>query len=910
MDILCILQANLKKASPEGEVVCEDPPSFFESPPPTTLPEEMDADAECGVAGRQLSPSWQGPSTDALSPSPSNLETARSKALPLSQLKSVSIKKLSLNRRKITSPSTRRSDPPPPHTSNEQGASHSTTQQGGKVKRMKMDGDTNEPLHSSRKGGAKQGNVSPVIVEDNSPPLQHKGSLKDGSLTPTQNQPAGSKRKGLEGESSTPTQPASSKGSGVGGKRPPIAGTGDAEADTPPLPSVHSRRQLAITTTKLPVSDRREAGTGRAMKLSRPARRNLSLSYNKKLGDRRQKIKVLIKPVNCDETIEIDRKVLSDSPPATSPVKKASKIVQKKVGIDEPPPLATAGNTERPLDSTLKETDPTTDEMVERGVDGAVEAAGPTEGVETPRMSEDSDSDVTTGGVKPEGAGDLSSCESEAAAPDTHMEMGEASPPNSQTKVNDTIFSSTADGKLQSDNLDEHQPKKIKLDNSENVSTSFKAKKRTVQDLRAHPPPVVFAEGKIPPAQYSKVILGSFNSYFSQLAEAQRQVLYRVRWGEPLKCSAKQPGRKRSSRRMDSHLKLSLKLGSPRVRRLSDSDFSLSEFSPSNKKQHSLLPVSPSCGGSGAHLETEEDLNDVENASVDGRGEITPPGHPDVGFKESPDVSNDAKSPQVDAVVIGTQEEEEEEEGSDSEAMEDFEGGGGEYNCTPQGANIIGTQDSPDPTRDVMNSLNPSGSQPTSLFPDVLDTESQILRDILSSPSHSPGPTTRNPSAKPVETDSQILHHILSSPSLSDKTPSPDPAARNPGAKVTEKEASLWLSARRPPPSPAVKKTRKRATPARPRASKVPKAKVAKKAEKAKRVGRSAAARLLQSKANASSTSSDDDDDDVVAKPTRGRAMSESRSNTSSEGEDGVGQRDSSIIATTATTSRSTSAKR
>ena len=48
-------------------------------------------------------------------------------------------------------------------------------------------------------------------------------------------------------------------------------------------------------------------------------------------------------------------------------------------------------------------------------------------------------------------------------------------------------------------------------------------------------PPQLYAHGAWSPANYTKVILGSFNSYFSQLAKAQSGELSRVHWGQPIK---------------------------------------------------------------------------------------------------------------------------------------------------------------------------------------------------------------------------------------------------------------------------------------------------------------------------------------------------------------------------------------
>ena len=59
--------------------------------------------------------------------------------------------------------------------------------------------------------------------------------------------------------------------------------------------------------------------------------------------------------------------------------------------------------------------------------------------------------------------------------------------------------------------------------------------------VRKNPPPPLFAPPGVPPAEYTSVILRSFDSYFIQLLAAQRKQLHRIAWGEPVVSSRKQP---------------------------------------------------------------------------------------------------------------------------------------------------------------------------------------------------------------------------------------------------------------------------------------------------------------------------------------------------------------------------------
>ena len=104
----------------------------------------------------------------------------------------------------------------------------------------------------------------------------------------------------------------------------------------------------------------------------------------------------------------------------------------------------------------------------------------------------------------------------------------------------------------------DQQAKRIKLDHP---AAHTKQNTDHVLTGKPHlPQPLLFCHGEALPAEYSKIILSSFNSYFSQLYAAQNQVLYRIRWGEPIRCYSKQPSRKtRSSQRLNGYSKSSLK---------------------------------------------------------------------------------------------------------------------------------------------------------------------------------------------------------------------------------------------------------------------------------------------------------------------------------------------------------------
>lgn len=521
------------------------------------------------------------------------------------------------------------------------------------------------------------------------------------------------------------------------------------------------------------------------------------------------------------------------------------------------------------------------------------------------------------------------------------------------------------------------------------------ALKESITLKGSHPrnpsPPVRYAVEGTPPAQYSKVILSSFDSYFSQLMRAQSQVLWRVPWGEPIKCGARQLGRKtRAACRSDNNFKFALKLGK-KTRKQPDSDFSLNTSVTPTTKPLSRLPSGGESGmecgrvDDGVERGAVGDDNECDEVGDNGRDDSR-------SCKDNPPETDESSDVDIESADIGEEpvssmppqllptdpewevpmasgsssggansagmdgiegEGVEEEAGLEESCFDDImdsigEAGAEELEPSPI---VINTQDDVPP----QNKTDPVGPNdpitlPDSVFP--ADTDSQIINRILSDntpspdpqPRNKPGPSqhdsahstqsTRTPSpipaaqtsrSKPVEPHSLIFRETLSSSSpspgksptvrpasslhvISSPSPSPSPPTsptaypavspqhvipnhssspsptRIPVAEPAEKAASPWLSSRRPPPlSTSNKKNRKRSTPSRIKASKpAKKAKVpAGKKAKSKRNIKSAAARLMQSRASVSSSESADEAD--VA-PSRNEALCDPDSG-SSDGE-------------------------
>ena len=797
--------------SSDSVAMCEDPPSFFESPSPPGTPPPLKVNAGEGVAGIG---DGRSHNLQAETYSPESSER-RLKMVTLSQqLKSVSIKKLSLNKGNIAGLAAKPLDIT--HFSEEQREAQENER---KAKRLKVD----DLPHVSSEKEAKRGGIMTPVTVGNAPsspsPLQHK--RKVDLNTPVQSRRALTTSRG-RGESVT-------KPTGVGEEAIPS----DA-ADTPPLPSVHSRLQLG--TTRLPASDCKAAG--KSAEPSKPPRRNLSLSYSRKLGSSRKKIVEAhdSKPGVCDETIEIDTTVFEAGPFAT-PVRKALKVVRKKVQMDGPPPSCVAQKADSPV--TMKETDPTTGEKVNRGLNSAEHATKP------PRKSGGIAGDMSTlGDGGSDDYIDLSHYEDD----EDIQESRDQSPTDASPKLRAKHSTSSAKGDVQGDHVNEHQSKRTKINNLglRNVSNKAKKSDSARREDRNHPPPPLYAHGGISTSKYSKLILSSFNSYFSQLATAQSQVLCRVQWGEPIKCGSKPSARRgRSSRRLDSHVKYSLKLGTrPRPGFDSGNEFDFLSATPAvcPVEKEATLHRQLSDGGLGTCRKTPEAEEDLEvDVECKLHSDVTLPGTSTADFSpESPDVTagdannvadvidaDDAHDVDegMDAIPTSKQEK---REGSDDITIDDFMFGEEERELE----------------EDKMDGVDSNSSHDAIII--STQDHSSSARGAPSS-SHNGHASPEPPEA---EADSLIPYHISSTPSPPKEPPNnPVPLDTQPDTK----EESSWLSSRKPPPQIA-KKARKKATPR----SKPVKAKAAaKKTEKIKRRGKSAAARLIQSKIQSSSSDSD-----------------------------------------------------
>lgn len=107
---------------------------------------------------------------------------------------------------------------------------------------------------------------------------------------------------------------------------------------------------------------------------------------------------------------------------------------------------------------------------------------------------------------------------------------------------------------------------KSKLSPSPKGPTKGGCPARTTKQSRVHSPPLFYARGDISPADYSKIILRSLDSYLSRLAVAQSKVIHRVRWGKPIMSSSKKMLKylvpvNRVTLAQDSHPKYVLPIG-------------------------------------------------------------------------------------------------------------------------------------------------------------------------------------------------------------------------------------------------------------------------------------------------------------------------------------------------------------
>ena len=72
------------------------------------------------------------------------------------------------------------------------------------------------------------------------------------------------------------------------------------------------------------------------------------------------------------------------------------------------------------------------------------------------------------------------------------------------------------------------------------VNNSNVAKPCPTPPARKNPPPQLFAPPGVPPAEYTPIILKSFDDFFAQLSRAQSKVICRVPWGKPVVTHSKQ----------------------------------------------------------------------------------------------------------------------------------------------------------------------------------------------------------------------------------------------------------------------------------------------------------------------------------------------------------------------------------
>ena len=152
---------------------------------------------------------------------------------------------------------------------------------------------------------------------------------------------------------------------------------------------------------------------------------------------------------------------------------------------------------------------------------------------------------------------------SQPMTPESSPQFNNFQPPPSKPMTPKFSLQSKINGNSRPSSVVPTKPDSPKTNNPQDSS-----RMKNLQKTKSNPPPLMHAHGRTPPAEYTKVILSSFNNYFTQLALAQSKVLCRTRWGDPIKSSAKQPSdtllfsgrRARSGRFLDDYLKHSLKI--------------------------------------------------------------------------------------------------------------------------------------------------------------------------------------------------------------------------------------------------------------------------------------------------------------------------------------------------------------
>ena len=546
------------------DIMCDDPPSLRpgDSPPPLTPPPsppqggllsmatERPADT---ITPAQLNHATTLPSTsDATPPTAarSSSPPVPTRPLPLSQLKSVSIRKLSVKKFGGRGPTGSRTRP----SSRVQGCKDLAERESEEV-------------------------VTPALTRIKRPRPSPVATVTDSSHQ---------EKEGDDSAIISDSTPALVRCGQTGEWEEPL-GTGDDTALTPPMTSAPKVHTSSSTRSECPETVRsgKEEGTP-----SRPVRRNLSLSYKKRQGTRTR----VTKPADPDhEPAQLDcsneKTCLSDpsheldssrlSQPDSEPVQlDCSSGRSHLTHIDETimiPTVETCGNT--PSRASAK-TPPSRNGLtaIPDTVVAEDVSTGPVDAVKMSHPSgEGTDVDIDNSAatnledVNVPICVDL--CEDEEAMP-----PAAATPPDDVMDVDTSTSSSSPPGpSAVSTSLQERAliqlprdgQEQVKLQSSTVLSTQASPSAGSGADTRPHPPPLLFAEGPLSPTQCSKLIVRSFNSYFSQLARAQSQVAYRVRWGKPVLSNSKQsattlffsPRRGRSARCvMDDCLRLSLSL--------------------------------------------------------------------------------------------------------------------------------------------------------------------------------------------------------------------------------------------------------------------------------------------------------------------------------------------------------------
>lgn len=579
-------------AATTTDVMCEDPPTLStvtacHSPPPLTPTKEPAS--ERPVLGSESQ--W---SIDATPPIEEPTMTMARPRLSLSQ---VSVKKLSVKR-------------PRGRGGGEGGGpSVSVTPMeawAGKPTTAGPRGQTSSPLTScGARGEQEKEEASKLAGDSPSTPL----------LIRHDEQPDVSAGAKCTSSGKKPVR--------IGGTKPLVI---------PGLPTSEPREagtsEVAAVVATVPVSKGGETMRGGEVseEASRQVRRKLSLSYNKKQSAHgpRQQFRVGgsgVRKTVVDETVEIlcvdETRVLeetgdpahanltasvnpppsisSDPKTATSPSKGAEVMdavagdktcgIAKAVSILATPPIEVAttpsdGAEEELLGSRTKP--PAEEEEQVLSSDGADLSSND---AEAGPMYVDVEEDVSPDdmGTKADTEFSDTCLPPSSTANSLHSDIRALAPPAPPVAASSGV--SKRNLSLSPCPTHEQPPKRSRL--GKGLPGCLDAKTRQVllrlralrernaarELARCHAPPPTHAPAGVPPTKHSKVIVGSFDSYFSQLARAQSSVLHRVKWGVGVCASAKQPatslvmprrarGRPSPCSWLDDLLKLSLQIAS------------------------------------------------------------------------------------------------------------------------------------------------------------------------------------------------------------------------------------------------------------------------------------------------------------------------------------------------------------